>query len=592
MIRRADWVGAGLLALVAVAQLGLFALLDRRPANDHDPKFTRSVVAALPEHQALGPAERGSNLVRFLLTRGDSHPRLAATWLLALTGELGWSRALLRASNIPWLVLFTLGVWLLAREVMDPRLALLAAFLALSAPVTVHMSRKFFLHFHAAALQPIALLLVVRLVTREEAGTTRSWAALGWVQGLRVLCHPIVAPDVFVTFVLAAWGRARLAPAQSRRWACGPSIAGLTTVLMLLPFFVEFRTGTELDLSGYVRYAARWVDPAALGLPLGEHLARIAGVARQLSGPLLGPLLCAGVAAGVATVPVALAGMALSERQRAGLTVLSLHLVAQLPVAYVASLNGGFLEDWLFLLPGSVVLALGASAAVVAGFPRVRRALLLVVLALGLGGLQTLVAPLVTSARGPDPLLDPGHYERAGLTRYLHSGHGGVYNTHHLLVRREGPAAVMARMLRSSRAASAQKVATMDLRALPGGGWELAAGELRSLPFPHALLGEGFSVEFQSTAEMPDPGVAIIRLWADPDLGFREGVTSAASVAVVTEAVAWLRTNGGVPESSILQPIEDPIEWLVASSDPDAPRRDYLRVSLLLTPPPGRSARR
>ncbi len=128
-------------ALLA-AQLVAFAVLDRRPMNDHDPEFAgvavQDVVSIRTAHTA---ADKLGVLKRRLFQHSERHPQLPQALLAAWMSATGWSRLQLRLSNLPWLLLL-IGTYLAARELAEPRLALVAMWLVGTMPLVVHLSRK------------------------------------------------------------------------------------------------------------------------------------------------------------------------------------------------------------------------------------------------------------------------------------------------------------------------------------------------------------------------------------------------------------------------------------------------------------------
>jgi len=133
-----------------------------------------------------------------------------------------------------------------------------------------------------------------------------------------------------------------------------------------------------------------------------------------------------------------------------GCVLLLLLVLAQLPAVILATTNMAFLNDWLFLAPQVIVLAvigLHRSTQSLQGHDKTRRSLwAIAILAVGLG--HSFV-PLGARAVGPDPLDDPSHYRGPFLGPYTRSTSGHIFNTHHLISRREHPTQTLAATMAS-----------------------------------------------------------------------------------------------------------------------------------------------
>ena len=224
-----------LLALLLFGCVSLvpWAVLDERPLNDHDPEFAGGVGPQALAFAEGTLADKAQLLTQRLVGHEERHPQLPQTLLLAWTGVTGWSRVNVRLASLPWWLLLLLGTWLAARQLLEERLALLAAFLVGTLPVVQHMSRKWFPHFFAAALAPVALWLLLRSLraAREEQHVDLA-ACLGFgvVTGLRLHCHPIGVPDAALMTGLLVVGLVRLAGLRRTAGGLGGAVV-LATLL-------------------------------------------------------------------------------------------------------------------------------------------------------------------------------------------------------------------------------------------------------------------------------------------------------------------------------------------------------------------------
>ena len=507
------------LALLA-AQLVAFALLDRRPLNDHDPEFAGVAVQDAIQIQHAGSmGERLGVLGRRLFRHGERHPQLPQTLLAAWTGLTGWSRLHLRLSNLPWLLVLLVGTYLAARELATARTALLAMWLAGTLPLVIHMSRKWFPHLHAAALAPLALWLVLRL--RDDARRQRwgPWLALGAVQGLRLYTHPIGAPDVAILYGLLAL--VLLAQVDGRAWI--GRLLGAVAVTGLLASPALFAGAVHEDgvgLAGYLALVAHYLsaDWITSGRGWMETLARLgAGLGwAALPGAALVLLLGGARAPGVL-------------RSDPWARLLGLRLALHVPAMVLTVGNDAFLADWLLLAPDVAILA-------ALGLARFGRGV--VGLAVAQGAI-TLALPLLLS-------LSQGALvgSNGGLRAlFAHSEHGGAWNTHHLLVRT--PAATTA--IAEALPPDTDVIGVIDLTfgaercGMSAGAWVWEAAEpgFSALPGQDAFAEHwARTPEWRLGAERP----AVIRVWAaGQDGGCTLGADTAAPLVEQARGVAERR---------------------------------------------------
>lgn len=185
------WSGLELLALLALLAFSAAVFLtwvsnDTRPPDDHDDFYTLATVGPTLEYaEADGLAEGLSVLWRHFAS-GELHPQLSQTWLVFVQGTLGPSRFAFRVAQLPFLLLFVLGSYLLTRELGGPRLALLAAACAGHLPITLNYARKWDIQFGTAALTPVALYLLLRAIRTPPGRLPGWWAAFGAAMALRL----------------------------------------------------------------------------------------------------------------------------------------------------------------------------------------------------------------------------------------------------------------------------------------------------------------------------------------------------------------------------------------------------------------------
>ncbi len=551
------------LALLA-AQLVAFAVLDRRPMNDHDPEFAGVAVQdALAIRRATTLGQRLDVLGRRLLHHAERHPQLPQAFLAAWTGATGWSRLQLRLSNLPWLLVLLVGTYLAARELAEPRLALLATWLVGTLPLVVHMSRKWFPHLHAAALAPLALWLALRLLAPERRARWAPWLALGAIQGARLHSHPIGVPDTVVLYGLLfvlLWTRA-----PDRAWVIRLAAAGVVTGLVGAPaLFAGAVHDDGVGLSAYVSLVGRYLSAdwllagprSWLGVlgPLGS-----AGFWAILPGALLLVLLPGAV------------GAARVLRSSPAARFVALAVGLQVPAVLLTVGNGGFLSDWMLLAPHVVILAtLGLGAL---------QSRALVVLAVAQGAV-TLLLPIALSLHAD--ALTPATGVRA---LYAHSEHGGPWNTHHLLVRRQSPVARIAALLPPAT----DRIGVLDLTL---GAQECAAPAQMAGAWLWEPAEEGFSaspgdgafaeawdrtprwVVHPEPAETP----AVVRIWvASQDTG-PCALTAAEGVGLLEEAAGVARRRLGGQAEVLL----DPAQLLISAPRPTAePQPGYVGALLI-----------
>jgi hypothetical protein len=433
------WGLAGVL-LLATLQLVLFAALDSRPPNDHDPFYTDSSIPWVLQLRDASPMAWPGVLVDHFLG-GDLHPRLAQTVLVLALGLFGETATVFRLANLPFVLLLVGGTWLLARE-LGVRRPALAAFAIATLPLAIHASRKWDLQFHAAALTPLGLWLAAVALRRRDRWV---WAMFGAFQGLRLYSHPLVLPDVALTLVLVPalglW-RGRGAP-----WVRiqGPGLAVLSaSVVGSLFLGVLGSAGWSLP-----KYLAQRGDYAQGWWWKDADLAARAGLFVEVAAEFawlhfMPPLLAVTLFGVLCAALVRLRPDGLTSADRAVwpmLLVLVLLAFAQVPIVGLAVSNQAFVGDWLFPIPGLLVVAAWGLERGLRDHPAWGRGLASIVV---LQGLLVVSVPLGLGALGPDLLERADFYDQGPLKLFVRSSSGRHYVTHHVPSRQPHPAETLA----------------------------------------------------------------------------------------------------------------------------------------------------
>ncbi len=526
--------GLALALLISVVQLATFALLDRRPPDDHDDFYTADCLPSVHAFADASWLERPGVLAE-QFGEGPLHPRLAQTVLIATLGTVGLSRSNYRLANLPFLLLLVFGTWLLARE-LGCRWPGVAAIAVAATPVIVNASRKWDLQFHAASLTPLGLCLGLVALRRTGRAAWAAWLVFGLWQGMRALTHPVTLPDVVVTLGLAALlsGWAGRSQGVARGARLGPVLAGLSAAgwvgLWYSGLGRSWLGAPDWSFDRYLEQRQSYAEvtwaseasPIAWAGLLVELMAEISWIH-------LFPLGLALVLPGLVGLPRLLAN---AKPHRARLLLPLGALLAQIPIAIVATSNRAFLNDWLFAVPALVVVSLLGLEAL-APSPRALRSLAAL---FGLHVAFALPAPLLTSLIGPEPVLEPAFYDRLPLRVWTRSTSGRMLPTPHVLSRFEQPIDVVAAQLAAAQTPSGTaRLELVDLAWDPARGaqpgcqlarfddpaaWSWSAPDafsgLAQRPlsaWPFAFVGfEGLTTE---PADAP-PRFAVVRLWVAP----------------------------------------------------------------------------
>lgn len=561
-----------LILAFAAAQLVAWTALDRRPLNDHDRFFAGPASVAVAEWQQ---GHRLAAVRRQLLGSPSRHPQLAQTTLVATAGTFGWTRPVVRLANLPWLLLFVLGTFAAARELLGPRLALLAAWLAASLPIVVHMSRKWFIHFHTAALAVVGLWLVLAIVRRRDRAGWGWWLGLGVVAGLRVHTHPVDLPDVLLGLTLVTALTVR--PAGGWATASRASAAVALALLLGSPFLFGVGAGSGAAEAGsYAGRAAMWLDPVGRG-----GMSWSDGIGRALS--LLHDTWFMAPAAWLVIVP-GLAGLLVAVReadqlQRRLLLVPTVLVALQAPLALLSFRNFGYLADWLLLLVPALLLVLSGLAALAPRFgARWRVAWTVAVVG---QGIATVAVPLSLSL-GPTDWLELAEEEASPLARPFLSGeHGGAYDTHHLAVRQVLVGERIARALEASSDPTELGLLDLSLGLCPPSStswWWPPEGATPSGGLADDLFGFiGLEMPgFSSGDDGPAPPTNVVRLWRATDVCEDGDLDGRVGLALV-------RARERFGPQATIEMVRDPAEQLIGNATPGLTRDDrYLHVVLLV----------
>lgn len=509
--------GGPLLVAITAAVFLSFALTDTRPPNDHDDFYTAASAEAFVQLDTAPIAEKIPILGQHF-AQGDLHPRGPQTVLLVAMDLFGGIRAVFRAVGLPFLLLLVLGTWAFAREVLPPRAALLSAFVCATLPAVLNSSRKWDTQFHAAALTPLGLYLLLRCL-RGTGATWRGWAVLGLWQGLRLYWHPITVLDVAVTLAvggLAAALTARRAgrslPRTVAAWAAAPATALAigSYYLGLLP------TAPPYSLPNYLRRRGGYMESNFLA---DADLSSLLGLAYDQASDIVWIHAMPGfvflLLPGLLLLPWVLRRTSKGSSKRTftkGPELLVLLVLVQIPAVILATTNEAFLNDWLFLTPHIVVLAFlglhGSSEGLRGSVGGLRTLWATAILVVGLGHC---FVPLGARAIGPDPLDRPTHYRGTFLSPYSRSTSGHLFTTHHLISRLQHPTQALATAMANTatdRPKGESHYGLIDLtwgpQSLAGGNewrWEVPPGygglgmrEPSPWPFVFAGLGATRSI--------------------------------------------------------------------------------------------------
>ncbi len=611
------------LAFVA-AVLVVFSVTDNRPPDDHDDFYTAALADDVWKfEQASLPGKLRVLAHRFKEGPGQFHPQLAQTVLVATLGTFGSSATVFRLSNLPFLLLLVFGTYLLARELSGPRLAVLAAFVVGTLPIVTNYSRKWDIQFHAAALTPLGLYLALRALRSIGKDGWKWWIGLGIVQGLRMHTHPIVISDVAVTF--AVLGAAMLPVGRSQGASIQPRIRQLIVSLGVAHLISTWMLGVYGNVLGEPGYSLHHYLPQRIGgggyldtawwskAVLVAQVGLVLDLIREVQWIHLMRSTWLLLLPGMIAAPVLLfwrGRLEPSDRvRRWQAAVIAAAIAIQLPSILLATSNKAFLNDWLFLVPGAVVLILVAMDRIVqlAGKHSAR-------LRLGWGialvanGVILTVLPLGVSLAGPEVMEQPEFYDRTPLWAFTRSTSGRHFATHHLVSRWQYPGERIAQTIKDNDWSGGKaKLGILDLSwdpshgGQPGcnlgdpsepGSWLWSAPEdivmppLPPLsPWPFSFVGFKELEVVRPEGGDEAPRFTAVRLWLMPRsmwMGERQSCMPAERLPENFLDGAKALLEGRLGTGAKVEVLADPTGWLLATVIEWDREPSYLGTALLV----------
>ncbi len=204
MTRRQSWICLGLLVGFVAANQVFWALTDEAPTPQKDSYTYLGHLLRLLDELSLGGSWDLSASLRGLAVAG--RPPLYQLLTTPFILLLGRSEAAALSVNIVFTVLLAISTYNLGRLVRNEKAGLLAAFLVLTYPPLVHLSRMYLPYFASCALAALSLWLLLEVVDRRSIATA-------WLLGLSLaagllnhpyfawtLLGPTIATGVYVLF--------------------------------------------------------------------------------------------------------------------------------------------------------------------------------------------------------------------------------------------------------------------------------------------------------------------------------------------------------------------------------------------------------
>ena len=424
----------------------LFCAVDRRLPDDHDDFYTADSTWELADLKEASFFEQPGILFDHF-SRGKLHPRLAQVTLVGSLSVFGRSRFVYRATNLPFLLLLVAGTWLLARELAGHRFAFLAAFATANVPMVINYSRKWDIQFHAAALTPLGLWLAIAALRSEQARSMRLWLAFGAWQGLRLYTHPIVMPDVVVTMGVVAVISIPHAKVSGKSIA--KTLLGVGSAAAACFAVGLYYLGIAGDVIGEPEYSLRRYlvhrgSYSETGWWFESDLLAKADLSYTLLAEVVWlhamPLLFALLVPGLLLLPLVLLRKSLWAGTEPGLRLLMMLLalptMAQIPPILLGTSNRAYLNDWVFLTPAIVILAMmGLRAAAVSLGDGTARWSRRWAIALLVSGSLYHALPWGAFLVVGDPIAQPLDYNNLILGPFTRSSSGRHYTTHHVPTR-------------------------------------------------------------------------------------------------------------------------------------------------------------
>ncbi len=200
LTRRQSWVGLGLLIGSAAALQVFWSWTDEAPTPHGDSyAYLKNLLRFLDQ---LGSRDLTASLRGLsVLGRPPLYQLLTVPFVLVF----GRSEAAALSVNVVFIALLGVATYNLGRLARNHSAGLLAAFLVLTYPPVVHLSRMYLPHFASCAWAALSLWLLLELVERRSIAI--AWAA-GLSLALGLLNHPyfawtLLGPTVAVGLYLA-----------------------------------------------------------------------------------------------------------------------------------------------------------------------------------------------------------------------------------------------------------------------------------------------------------------------------------------------------------------------------------------------------
>ena len=610
------------LTVLCAAPTVVFALLDHRPPDDDDPNFTAHVRDDVLESTAydLPLSSRVHLLVEHVLGEGrGGRPNLCTTPLYLAMAWFEPCLRLYRLAVLPYVLGSLLLMYLCGREVLGHRFGLLALFLLGTMPAFINYSRKWETQVHGSALTLVSLYVALRVVRGPWQYRRGPWLALGLVVGLALYTHPLtlchsllILASVGSLTLVRAWRSGKL-----RAWthALVPTVA-LVGLLSFVHLMLGSDGGARFSILDYVSFRLNWFLPPEAGFVSAERRSAIPALVdlvlslfRMHWMPALSMLL---VLPGLLAAPLALS-LEGHRRTARALRFLVLLLAVHIPCVWFTHSRIGIAVDWLCLWPATVLVCLLALERIWhhhLGRPLVPRVLF--VSALIAVGSFNVLAPMVASLAGPDPLVDCSAFSNPLLRGFTLTEKGQTEVSHHLISHEPSVAEQVISYMRISETdperARVARLGLWDLRYASQGGLDEGAstedhvdrlewismtlGDTESTRWPFVFAGYCTSfVEYQYEALHARFHVVRVHVGSAEH---RSGGSSAQPRALLQPAEAkevFTEVTGrfGVHEDAVTS-FEDPAGWflLETNRNPGDRRMTYAGEVLLVDLGPGR----
>lgn len=188
MTRRQSWIGLGLLIGFVAANQLFWALTDEAPMPQGDSyTYLGNLLRLLDEFSLEGSWDLSASLRELAVAGRPPLYQLLTTPFILLFGR---SVAAALSVNLVFIALLAIATYNLGRLVRNEKAGLLAAFLVLTYPPVVHLSRWYLPYFASCAWAALSLWLLLEVVDRRSI-------VMAWLLGLSLaaglLTHPYFA---------------------------------------------------------------------------------------------------------------------------------------------------------------------------------------------------------------------------------------------------------------------------------------------------------------------------------------------------------------------------------------------------------------